>query len=122
MLLADMDSTMIEQECIDELADEAGFGARVKDITARAMNGELDFDAALRERVGLLAGLPEAVIGKVLAERITMMPGGRALLATMKAQGAYAAPVGLPRSPYKWRRCLALTSTGRIHCWWRTVY
>jgi phosphoserine phosphatase len=93
MLLADMDSTMIEQECIDELADEAGFGARVKDITARAMNGELDFDAALRERVGLLAGLPEAVIGKVLAERITMMPGGRALLATMKAQGAYAALV-----------------------------
>jgi phosphoserine phosphatase len=93
MLLADMDSTMIQQECIDELADEAGVGARVKDITARAMNGELDFDGALRERVGLLKGLPESVIGKVLAERITMMPGGKALLSTMKAHGAYAALV-----------------------------
>ena len=93
MLLADMDSTMIQQECIDELADEAGVGARVKDITARAMNGELDFDGALRERVGLLKGLPETVIDKVLAERITLMPGGKALLATMKAHGAYAALV-----------------------------
>ena len=93
MLLADMDSTMIQQECIDELADEAGVGTRVKDITARAMNGELDFDGALRERVGLLKGLPETVIDKVLAERITMMPGGAVLLATMKAHGAYAALV-----------------------------
>ncbi|NKW91536.1 phosphoserine phosphatase SerB [Rhodobacteraceae bacterium R_SAG9] len=93
MLLADMDSTMIEQECIDELADEAGVGERVKDITARAMNGELDFEGALTERVGLLKDLDESVIGKVLAERITFMPGGKALLATMKAQGAYAALV-----------------------------
>ncbi|SMP06954.1 phosphoserine phosphatase SerB [Shimia sagamensis] len=93
MLLADMDSTMIQQECIDELADEAGVGERVKDITARAMNGELGFDGALTERVGLLKGLNESVIGKVLAERITFMPGGKALLATMKAQGAYAALV-----------------------------
>ena len=93
MLLADMDSTMIQQECIDELADEAGVGTRVKDITARAMNGELDFDGALRERVGLLKGLPETVIDKVMAERITMMPGGAVLLATMKAHGAYAALV-----------------------------
>lgn len=93
MLLADMDSTMIQQECIDELADEAGVGDRVKDITARAMNGELDFDGALTERVGLLKGLDESVIGKVLAERITFMPGGKILLATMKAQGAYAALV-----------------------------
>jgi phosphoserine phosphatase len=93
MLLADMDSTMIQQECIDELADEAGVGPRVKDITARAMNGELDFDGALRERVGLLAGLDVGVIDKVLAERITMMPGGKALLATMKAQGGHAALV-----------------------------
>jgi phosphoserine phosphatase len=93
MLLADMDSTMIEQECIDELADEAGVGDRVKDITARAMNGELDFDDALTERVGLLKGLDESVIAKVLAERITLMPGGPALLATMKADGAYAALV-----------------------------
>ena len=93
MLLADMDSTMIRQECIDELADVAGVGDRVKDITARAMNGELDFEAAIRERVGLLKGLPEAVIGEVLATRSSYMPGGATLLATMKAQGAYAALV-----------------------------
>ncbi|TCK99947.1 phosphoserine phosphatase [Shimia isoporae] len=93
MLLADMDSTMIQQECIDELADEAGVGARVKDITARAMNGELDFEGALTERVSLLKGLSETVIVKVLAERITLMPGGKQLLATMKSNGAYAALV-----------------------------
>ncbi len=93
MLLADMDSTMIEQECIDELADEAGVGERVKDITARAMNGELDFEGALTERVGLLKDLDEGVIAKVLAERITFMPGGKALLKTMKANQAYAALV-----------------------------
>lgn len=93
MLLADMDSTMIQQECIDELADMAGVGARVKDITARAMNGELDFEGALIERVGLLRDLPETIIAKVLDERITLMPGGAALLATMKANGAYAALV-----------------------------
>jgi len=93
MLLADMDSTMIQQECIDELAAEAGVGPHVKDITARAMNGELDFEGALIERVSLLKGLEESVITKVLAERITLMPGGKALLATMKANGAYAALV-----------------------------
>lgn len=93
VLIADMDSTMIRQECIDELADEAGVGARVADITARAMNGELDFEGALRERVGLLKGLPESVIGQVLRDRITLMPGGPVLLATMKANGAYAALV-----------------------------
>ena len=93
MLLADMDSTMIQQECIDELADVAGVGARVKEITARAMNGELDFEGALKERVGLLKGLPDSVIGQVIAERISFMPGGRELLATMKANGAYAALV-----------------------------
>lgn len=93
MLIADMDSTMIRQECIDELADEAGVGARVADITARAMNGELDFEGALRERVGLLKGLPEGVIAQVLRDRITLMPGGPVLLATMKANGAYAALV-----------------------------
>lgn len=93
MLIADMDSTMIQQECIDELADEAGVGDYVKDITARAMNGELDFEAALIERVGLLKGLGEEVIDQVLKTRITLMPGGRALLATMKANGAYCALV-----------------------------
>ena len=93
LLIADMDSTMIEQECIDELADEAGVGVHVAGITARAMNGELEFEDALRERVGLLAGLPEAVIARVIRDRITLTPGGRALVATMRANGAYAALV-----------------------------
>jgi phosphoserine phosphatase len=93
MLLADMDSTMIGQECIDELADMAGVGARVAAITARAMNGELDFEEALVERVSLLRGLTETVIAQVLAERITFTPGGRELIATMKAKGGYAALV-----------------------------
>lgn len=93
MLLADMDSTMIRQECIDELADEAGVGDRVKEITARAMNGELDFEGALTERVGLLSGLDVSVIRRVLDQRITLMPGGRALVATMRANGGYAALV-----------------------------
>jgi phosphoserine phosphatase len=93
MLLADMDSTMIQQECIDELAEEAGVGPRVKEITARAMNGELDFEGALIERVGLLKDLPETVICEVLEKRITLMPGAPQLLATMKAAGAYAALV-----------------------------
>jgi len=90
MLLADMDSTMIRQECIDELAEVAGVGAHVRDITARAMNGELDFEGALIERVGLLRGLEVQVIDKVLSERITFMPGGKALVATMKADGGHA--------------------------------
>ncbi len=93
MLLADMDSTMIQQECIDELADVAGVGEHVKAITAKAMNGELDFEGALKERVGLLKGLPESVIQRVIDERITFMPGGCALLATMKRDGAYCALV-----------------------------
>ena len=93
MLLADMDSTMIRQECIDELAEEAGVGAHVRAITARAMNGELDFEGALTERVALLKGLPEGVIARVLDSRITLMPGGPELLATMRGQGAYAALV-----------------------------
>lgn len=93
MLLADMDSTMIRQECIDELAAEAGVGARVADITARAMNGELDFEASLIERVGLLKGLPEDMIEQVLDQRISHMPGGYELVNTMKAHGAYTALV-----------------------------
>jgi len=93
MLLADMDSTMIQQECLDELADEAGFGARVSAITARAMNGELVFEDALRERVRLLAGLPEDVIDRVLEQRITPMPGGGELVLTMKENGGYCALV-----------------------------
>jgi len=93
MLLADMDSTMIGEECIDELADVAGVGARVKEITARAMNGELDFEAALRERVGLMTGLDTSIIGTVLENRITLAPGGAELVATMRANGAYCALV-----------------------------
>ena len=93
MLLADMDSTMIRQECIDELAELAGVGAHVRAITARAMNGELDFEGALRERVGLLTGLDAGVIDRVYDERITFMPGGRELIATMTADGGYCALV-----------------------------
>lgn len=89
MLIADMDSTMIEQECIDELAALAGVGPRVAEITARAMNGELGFEGALRERVGLLEGLPESAIAEVLAKRITCAPGGHTLVATMKAKGGH---------------------------------
>ena len=75
ILLADMDSTIIEQECIDELADEAGVGERVAEITKRAMNGELDFEEALVERVKLLKGLSSEIITSVLKTRITLMPG-----------------------------------------------
>ncbi len=93
LLLADMDSTMIRQECIDELAAEAGVGPHVAAITARAMNGDLDFEGALRERVSLLAGLDARVIAHVLTTRITPMPGGEVLVSTMKAHGARAALV-----------------------------
>lgn len=93
LLIADMDSTMINQECIDELAAEAGVGARVADITARAMNGELDFEAAIIERVGLLKNLPVDVIEHVLATRITLASGGDELVRTMKSFGARAALV-----------------------------
>ena len=87
LLLADMDSTMIGQECIDELADFAGLKPMVAAITERAMRGELAFEPALRERVALLKGLPLGVVDEVLAERITLTPGGRTLVATMKAHG-----------------------------------
>lgn len=93
ILLADMDSTMIQQECIDELAAQAGVGDHVADITARAMNGELDFDASLIKRVGLLKGLDVSIIQTVIETRIDLMSGASELLATMKANGAYAALV-----------------------------
>lgn len=88
LLVADMDSTLIRQECIDELADHIGAGPKVAAITARAMRGEIDFEPALRERVALLAGLAETAVAEVLATRITPMPGGHALVATMRAHGA----------------------------------
>ena len=87
LFVSDMDSTMIGQECIDELADYAGIKNRIAAITERAMLGELDFEGALRERVGLLAGLEEAAIATCLAERIRPMPGARALVATLKHHG-----------------------------------
>jgi phosphoserine phosphatase len=93
LLIADMDSTMIGQECIDELADVVGLKAHVSAITARAMNGEIPFESALRERVALLKGLPADVVSKVITERITLTPGGKELIATMKANGGYAALV-----------------------------
>ena len=93
LLIADMDSTMIQQECIDELAIVAGVGERVADITARAMNGEIGFNDALRERVGLLKGLDSGVIDTVFNDHIAFTPGGLTLVQTMKANGAYAALV-----------------------------
>ena len=93
LLIADMDSTMIGQECIDELAAEVGLKEKVSLITARAMNGEIAFEPALRERVALLKGLPVAVISEVIEKRITLTPGGKELVATMRAKGGYAALV-----------------------------
>jgi phosphoserine phosphatase len=89
LLLADMDSTMIGQECIDELADVIGQKARVAAITERAMRGEIDFAPALRERVTVLKGLPAAVVDEVIAQRITLTPGGPALVRTMRRHGAH---------------------------------
>ncbi|MFM6854407.1 MAG: phosphoserine phosphatase SerB [Sphingopyxis sp.] len=88
LLIADMDSTMITVECIDELADYAGIKPQIAAITERAMRGELDFRAALAERVALLQGLDESVIAMCLAERVRPMPGARILIQTMKAHGA----------------------------------
>ena len=89
LLLADMDSTMIGQECIDELADYAGLKAEVAAITERAMAGEIAFEPALRERVALLAGLPVGIVEEIIAQRISLTPGARALVQTMRANGAY---------------------------------
>lgn len=88
ILIADMDSTMIPVECIDEIADFAGVKPQVAAITERAMAGELDFEAALRARVRLLQGLPEAVLARVHAERVSLNPGAAALVRTMRAAGA----------------------------------
>ncbi len=93
LLIADMDSTMIGQECIDELAAEVGLKDKVAAITARAMNGEIAFEPALRERVALLKGLPISVVDEVIAKRITLTPGGLELIATMKSKGYYTALV-----------------------------
>lgn len=88
MLISDMDSTMIQIECIDELADYAGIKAQIAEVTERAMRGELDFIEALRGRVALLKDLDEAAIAACLAERVVLMPGARTLVQTMRAWGA----------------------------------
>ena len=93
LLLADMDSTIIEQEVVDELAAVAGVGAAVSAITERTMRGELAFEPALMERVALLEGLPATEIENIIRDRITLTPGGRTLVATMKAHGAFTAIV-----------------------------
>ncbi|MFN3636812.1 MAG: HAD-IB family phosphatase, partial [Rhizobium rhizophilum] len=89
LLVADMDSTMIGQECIDELADLVGLKAHVSAITDRAMRGEIAFEPALRERVALLKGLPVTVVDEVIVSRITLMAGSRTLIGTMRAHGAH---------------------------------
>ncbi len=93
LLVADMDSTIIEQECIDELADALGIRDAISDITERAMRGELEFEPALRERVSLLKGLAESELQRVYENQITETPGGRALCATMRQHGATCALV-----------------------------
>ena len=93
LLIADMDSTMIAQECIDELAAEVGLKDHVAAITAQAMNGEIAFEPALRARVALLKGLPVSVVDEVIAKRITLTPGGPQLIATMKSKGFHTALV-----------------------------
>lgn len=98
LLVSDMDSTMIDAECIDELADFAGLKPQIAEITERAMQGELDFESALRERVALLKDLGEDAITRCLAERIHPMPGARTLISTLKAKG-----------------CLTVLVTGGFH-------
>jgi phosphoserine phosphatase len=93
ILIADMDSTMIPVECIDEVADYAGVKPQVADITERAMAGEIDFEGALRARLALIRGLPEQALSQVYAERIRLNPGARVLVRTMAVNGAHTALV-----------------------------
>ena len=93
LFVADMDSTMIGQECIDELAAELRVKQKVAKITERSMRGELAFEPALRERVKLLEGLDAMVIPKVISEKITITPGARTLISTLRSQGVYTALV-----------------------------
>ena len=89
LFVADMESTIIENECLDELAEYLGIRPKIEAITARAMNGELDFASALAERVGLLAGLPESTLQEVYDQKVRLMPGAEALLAHLKSQGIH---------------------------------
>ena len=100
LLIADMDSTIIEQECLDELATEVGFGDEIKKITKAAMKGEINFETALRDRVSYLKGAPTSTITKVLTNRISIASGARTLLTTMKnAPGASCAKWLEPQRP-----------------------
>jgi phosphoserine phosphatase len=89
LLIADMDSTIINVECLDELADMAGLKPQIAAITERAMRGELEFEGALRERVGMLKGLPLSALERTYAQRVRLNPGAKSLLATMRANGAH---------------------------------
>lgn len=100
MLLADMDSTMIEQECLDEMAELAGVGDYVRQVTTRAMNGEIGFEDALKERVALLKGQSVNIVDQIITSRLTFMPGGATLLATMRGHGGYAALVSGGFTPF----------------------
>src|SRR5262245_15382795 len=93
LLIADMDSTIIGCECVDEIADFAGLKAQIATITERAMRGEIAFETSLRERIALLKGLPESVLERVFAERVRLNDGARALVRTMSDQGAFTALV-----------------------------
>jgi phosphoserine phosphatase len=90
LLVADMDSTMITVECIDELADYVGLKSEVAAVTERAMRGEIDFAGALRDRVALLAGMPEETVAECLRERVVLMKGAKPLVRTLRANGGYA--------------------------------
>jgi len=93
LLIADMDSTVIPVECIDELADFAGVKVKIGEITERAMNGEIGFEESLEARVALLAGLAESALARTYKERISLNPGARLMVETMNAHGAYTALV-----------------------------
>ena len=123
LLLADMDSTMIGQECIDELADFVGLKAHVAAITERAMRGEIAFEPALRERVALLKDLPVSVVDEVLAERITLTPGGRELVRPCAPTAPTPAwfPAASPCSPTRSPRMSASTRTAPTCSWSRTA-
>lgn len=120
LIIADMDSTMITVECIDELADYAGLKPQIAAITERAMKGELDFRAALIERVGLLAGMPESTLVDCRMERVKLTRGARTLVQTMKAHGAHSVLISgaSPPLPAQWARRSGSTGSSRTS--WRS--
>jgi len=121
LIVADMDSTMITVECIDELADYAGIKAEVAAVTEAAMRGELDFEGALDARVALLKGLDEQVIARCLAERVHIMPGAKALIGTMRANGADAVLVSGGFTRFAEPKAVADRQGPGDTNWWFTV-